>query len=72
MSENGPGISAALLDQVLQPFFLLENSRHRRTRGVGLGLAVVDDISTGQGHRLELHNCPEGGLCAELTLPRAF
>jgi len=71
VSDQGPGIPPALLAQVLQPFVRLETSRHRHTGGVGLGLAVADDICTRHGGRLRLHNRPEGGLCAELTLPRA-
>ncbi|MDP3520350.1 MAG: ATP-binding protein [Hydrogenophaga sp.] len=72
VSDKGTGIPIDLLDQVLQPFFRLEASRHRHTGGLGLGLAVADEIATRHGGRIHLNNRPGGGLCAELTLPRVI
>jgi signal transduction histidine kinase len=41
VSDTGPGLSPALLDQVSQPFAQLSDASVRRYRGIGLGLAIV-------------------------------
>ena len=68
--DRGPGIPAELLEKVFDPFFRLESSRARHTGGTGLGLGIVRNIARAHGGDLTLHNRPEGGLSAELTLPR--
>jgi signal transduction histidine kinase len=55
---------------VFDPFFRLENSRAQQTGGTGLGLGIARNIARAHGGDLVLHNRPEGGLCARLTLPR--
>jgi signal transduction histidine kinase len=68
--DAGPGIPAALLEQVFDPFFRLESSRARHTGGTGLGLGIARNIARAHGGDLRLANRPEGGLCAALVLPR--
>ena len=68
--DDGPGIPEAALEQVFDPFFRLESSRARHTGGTGLGLGIARNIARAQGGDLVLVNRPEGGLRAELTLPR--
>lgn len=69
--DDGPGIPAAQLEAVFEPFFRLEGSRNRDTGGTGLGLAIARQLAGSLGGTLTLHNRAEGGLEARLTLPMA-
>jgi signal transduction histidine kinase len=69
VEDRGPGIAAAELDRVTDPFYRLEPSRSRSTGGSGLGLAIARTIAETHGGRLELRNRPEGGLAAAIVLP---
>ena len=66
--DDGPGIPADQLEAVFEPFFRLEASRNRDTGGTGLGLAIARQLAGSLGGTLTLHNRPEGGLEARLTL----
>jgi signal transduction histidine kinase len=67
--DRGPGIAEAELQQVMQPFYRVENSRNRSTGGTGLGLAIAQQLAMALGGSLTLSNREGGGLCAELKLP---
>jgi len=67
---RGPGIPAAELERVFEPFYRLENSRSRDTGGTGLGLSIARNIARAHGGELTLRNHPQGGLEAVLELPR--
>jgi signal transduction histidine kinase len=68
--DHGPGIPAAELARVFEPFYRLEASRNRATGGTGLGLGIARNIARAHGGDLQLHNRAEGGLEARFTLPR--
>lgn len=67
--DRGPGIPAAQLEQVFEPFFRLETSRSRDTGGTGLGLSIARDLVQAHGGSIALKNV-DGGLEATVTLPR--
>lgn len=67
--DRGPGIPAAQLSAVLQPFYRLEQSRNRDTGGAGLGLAIAHQLAVALGGALQLSNREGGGLRVALTLP---
>jgi signal transduction histidine kinase len=69
VSDRGPGIPAAELATVVQPFRRLEGSRSRDTGGSGLGLAIADQLAHALGGTLCLQNREGGGLMARLSLP---
>lgn len=69
--DNGPGIPEASLEEELQPFFRLENSRNRETGGTGLGLAIAAQLTSQMPGTLRLGNRPEGGLEAIIRLDSA-
>ncbi|WP_095118990.1 ATP-binding protein [Pseudomonas sp. Irchel s3f10] len=69
VSDDGPGIPEAALEQVFDPFFRLEASRNRDTGGVGLGLSAARAIAREQGGELTLSNRHAGGLLARVELP---
>ncbi|MBK4997141.1 HAMP domain-containing histidine kinase [Pseudomonas sp. S37] len=66
--DNGPGIPAGELDEVLKPFYRVEGSRNRSTGGTGLGLAIAHQLIQAMGGRLTLSNRDSGGLCAQIEL----
>ena len=68
--DEGPGIPEEFLERVFEPFYRLEASRNRDTGGTGLGLSIARDVVQAHGGSLTLRNRPEGGLIAELRLPR--
>lgn len=70
VSDDGPGIPEESLERVFEPFYRLESSRSRDSGGTGLGLSIARDIAQQHGGTLTLRNRPEGGLTAELRLPR--
>ena len=69
IDDRGPGIPAAHLDAVFQPFFRVDSSRARDSGGTGLGLYIARDLTQRQGGRLRLSARPQGGLRAEVVLP---
>jgi signal transduction histidine kinase len=66
--DRGPGIPEPQLQDVLQPFYRLEESRNRDTGGTGLGLAIAHQLALAIGGSLSLRNRPGGGLAAEIVL----
>jgi signal transduction histidine kinase len=68
--DEGPGIPAAELENVFEPFYRLERSRSRETGGTGLGLAIARNIARMHGGDIVLRNRSTRGLEAILTLPR--
>lgn len=68
--DHGPGIPAAELEKVFEPYFRLEASRARHTGGTGLGLPIAKAIAEAHGGSLVLNSAPGEGLTATLTLPR--
>lgn len=70
VDDDGPGIPDARIPAMLEPFTRGEVSRNRQTGGTGLGLAIARAIAEQHGGRLVLSNRPEGGLRAEIRLPR--
>ena len=69
--DEGPGIPAAELEKVFEPFYRLEASRSRETGGSGLGLGIARNIAQAEGGDVRVRNHPDGGLEAILILPRS-
>lgn len=69
IDDDGPGIPPERLDDMLQPFVRLDDSRSRDTGGVGLGLSIARGIARAHGGDVRLSNRAAGGLRAEIVLP---
>lgn len=70
VEDDGPGIPDHQLQEALVPFTRLDPARGRNTLGLGLGLSIVARSVDREGGTLRLSNREEGGLRAEITLPR--
>jgi two-component system osmolarity sensor histidine kinase EnvZ len=69
VDDDGPGIADELHEEVFKPFYRVEQSRNPETGGVGLGLAVTQDIIHSHGGAIALEASPQGGLCVRIRLP---
>jgi len=70
VQDNGPGIPAADIQRVTEPYYRVDATRSSGTGGVGLGLSIAKDIAFLHGGELQLSNRAQGGLEATLVLPR--
>ena len=71
IDDSGPGLPEGRIEEAFQPFVRIEPSRNAETGGIGLGLAIARSIIRAHGGMLALANRLEGGLRAEISLPRA-
>lgn len=71
VDDDGPGLTAAEIEKVFDPFVRLESSRSRDTGGLGLGLTLARAMARGHGGDITLANREGGGLRATLTLNAA-
>lgn len=70
VQDEGPGLPDDRIEEAFQPFVRIEPSRNAETGGIGLGLAIARSIVKAHGGTLTLANRAEGGLRAEIRLPR--
>ena len=71
VEDDGPGIPADRIAEMLEPFTRGESSRNRATGGAGLGLTLARAIAEQHGGRLDVANRAGGGLRAEIHIPLA-
>lgn len=65
--DQGIGIAASELGEVLQPF--VRSASAQRTRGFGLGLAISHEIVSSHCGRLEIDSRLGGGTAVHIVLP---
>lgn len=71
VDDDGPGIPAASREEVLRRFTRLDASRDRFNGGVGLGLAIVDEVVRAHGGSVSVLDAPDGGARLRVRLPVA-
>lgn len=54
VSDNGPGISAGMKEQVFEPFTQTQSDLNRTYEGLGLGLALVRNMADAQGGKIRM------------------
>ena len=69
IEDNGPGIPEDQFKNVFRPFFRLDKSRNLNQSGVGLGLAIVEDIINSHGGSIQLGKSKHKGLQVKISLP---
>ena len=67
--DDGPGIPEDQFKNVFKPFFRLDKSRSLNQSGVGLGLAIVEDIINSHGGSIQLGKSKYNGLQVKIFLP---
>lgn len=67
--DLGPGVPAAHLAVLFEPFARVADARERATGGAGLGLAITRRAVELHGGTVSASNHPDGGLRVELRLP---
>jgi two-component system, OmpR family, osmolarity sensor histidine kinase EnvZ len=69
VDDDGPGIPAAMREDVFKPFLRLDDARNQDQGGTGLGLAIARDIARSHGGDIALGDSQLGGLRATVRVP---
>ncbi len=69
--DHGPGVPAAELQKIFQPFYRVAAARDRQSGGTGLGLAIADRVLRIHGGSIAAENADPHGLRVEIVLPRS-
>ena len=69
VTDTGPGIPKEEQGRVFEPFEQLEATRHKHTPGVGLGLALVKQLTEALGGTVELESIEGAGSTFVVILP---
>lgn len=67
--DSGPGIPADQSERIFQEYYQLGNPERDRTKGLGLGLAIVRRLTQLVGCPLTFHSRQGRGSCFQVTLP---
>ncbi|OTG88120.1 two-component sensor histidine kinase [Acinetobacter sp. ANC 4558] len=67
VADHGAGIPDHQIEELMQPF--VRGNEARTIQGSGLGLAIVKRIVDIHQGQLSIHNKPDGGLEATISLP---
>ncbi|MDF1821496.1 MAG: ATP-binding protein [Alcanivoracaceae bacterium] len=70
VDDDGPGIPENDRSRVFKPFARLDESRHRKSGGYGLGLSIVQRIAEWHGGQVDIETSPMGGARFRLVWPR--
>jgi two-component system CheB/CheR fusion protein len=71
--DTGVGIPDDALQAIFEEYHQLDNSARERSRGLGLGLSIVQRLGALLGHRVRVRSTPGKGSCfsMEVALPPA-
>ena len=69
IDDDGPGIPDHEKENVLKPFYRMDESRSQNKSGVGLGLSIASDIIRSHGGNMLLETSPQKGLRVKISLP---
>ena len=69
VSDTGAGIPAEQHRAIFEEFTQLHNPERDRTKGLGLGLAIVDRLARLLGHPVGLRSAPGAGSCFTVDVP---
>ncbi|MEE8410110.1 MAG: HAMP domain-containing sensor histidine kinase [Myxococcota bacterium] len=66
--DHGPGVASEHLGHVFEPFYRGENELTRKTKGTGIGLALVRGLVDRMGGKVTGKNVPDGGFQVDIAL----
>ena len=69
IDDDGPGIPEEEYQNVMKPFYRIDKSRGQNKSGVGLGLAITNDIIRAHGGNISLEKSHLNGLRVKVSLP---
>ena len=71
--DTGVGIPAEELDSIFEEYYQLDNDARERSRGLGLGLSIVQRLANLLGHRVRVRSTMSRGsvFAIEVALPPA-
>ena len=67
--DHGPGVPRDQIERIFEPFYRVDQSRERRSGGVGLGLAIARRAVLQHGGEIEAFPGEGGGLLVEIRVP---
>ena len=67
--DDGPGVPEDQYKNIFKPFFRLDQSRSLNQSGVGLGLAIAEDVINSHGGNIQLSKSKFNGLQVKISLP---
>ncbi len=67
--DTGPGIGADQQERIFEEFYQLDNPARDRSKGLGLGLAIVERLAQLLGHPIEVRSEPGLGSMFSVVLP---
>jgi PAS domain S-box-containing protein len=71
VADTGPGISPEKLSRIFDPFVQAERRLNQPVQGVGLGLAISQDLARAMDGQVTVESVVGEGSTFTLTLPRA-
>ncbi|HEY8853027.1 MAG TPA: ATP-binding protein, partial [Gemmatimonadaceae bacterium] len=71
VADTGPGISPEKLSKIFDPFVQAERRLNQPVQGVGLGLAISQDLARAMGGSVTVESVVGEGSTFTLSLPRA-
>ena len=69
IDDDGPGVPQDQYKNLFKPFFRLDKSRSLNKSGIGLGLAIVEDVVNSHGGIIQLSKSKHEGLQVKVSLP---
>jgi PAS domain S-box-containing protein len=71
VADTGPGIPQEKLDRIFDPFVQVDRRLNQPVQGVGLGLAISQDLAQAMGGLVSVESIFGEGSTFTLSLPRA-
>ncbi len=69
VADTGIGIAPEHQQEIFREFFQLQNPERDRSKGLGLGLAIVSRLGKLLDHPIEVRSIPDAGSVFRITLP---
>ncbi|WP_258017475.1 sensor histidine kinase [Streptomyces noursei] len=69
VTNTGPQVPPETVPYLFEPFRRLEERRHARGEGAGLGLSIVASIARAHRARIDAEANPDGGLTVRVVFP---